>query len=569
MVSPAIVESSEEIRHLGIYTGFAFLIACVVALRAPMLGNCFLSRIEHLGARFAQRRRLAIASVALTGLIVRLLLLFWIPVPVPRIQDEFSHLLLADTLVHGRLTNPPNPMWLYLDTFQVNQLPTYMSMYPPAQGAVLALGEVLGQPWIGVLLSVAAMCAAAVWALQGWLPAKWALLGGILLMLRLAIFGYWINSYWGGAVPAVGGALVIGALPRIMKFARARDGLALGVGAAILANSRPFEALIFCLPVVAALVWWFLRKVDSTARARFRRVLIPLCAVGVLFLGFDAYYNWRGTGNPMLFPYVLNVDSHFAIPQLIGRRVRPPFHFQNVQFDDYYNKWWQIVARPKGIKEIRYDWLNRLRASFGFFLWPELCLPLLALPGLFRDRRVRLLLWQAAICISGYFLVVLFHPHYAAPLTVTVFALLIQGLRHMRQWKFGGKPVGIGLARVVVSFAVILVPFHRSYSMAFLNMDRRNQIVHELEAKPGQHLVIVRYSPEHNAHAEWVYNGADIENAKIVWARDIPGISMAPLLAYFHDRQIWLVAPDDSDTTPGLLPYTNTEQPPEIGSAGK
>jgi hypothetical protein len=559
-VSPGIVDSLGEVRHLGVYTGIVLLLACAVVLRAPMLGNRFFSRIEHLGARLAQRKRLAIALVALAPVILRLILLFWIPVPVPQIQDEFSHLLLADTLVHGRLTNPPNPMGVYLDTFQVNQLPTYMSMYPPAQGTVLALGKLLGQPWIGVLLSVAAMCAAATWALQGWLPARWALLGGVLLMLRLAIFGYWINSYWGGAVAAVGGALVVGALPRVMKFARVRDGLAMGVGAAILANSRPLEGLIFCIPVAAALVWWFLRKADTAAKKRFRRVLVPACAVLVLCVSFDAYYNWRGTGNPALFPYVLNVDSHFAIPQVIGRRVRPPFHFQNVQFDDYYNKWWQIVARPKNAKEVRYDWLNRLRASFGFFLWPELCLPLLALPWLFRDRRIRLLLWQAGICIGGFFLVVLFHPHYAAPLTVTMFALLTQGLRHMRQWKFGGKPVGIGLARVMVSLAVILVPFHRSYSMAFLKMDRRSQVAHELEAKPGKHLVIVRYSSKHNAHAEWVYNGADIDDAKIVWARYIPDRSMAPLLDYFHGRQIWLVEPDDSDTTPPLLSYRASQE---------
>lgn len=567
-MSTGIVESSGEVRHLGVYTGFALLIACAVAFRAPMLGNRFFSRIEHLGARFAQRKRLAIASVALAPIIIRLILLFWIPAPVPQIQDEFSHLLLADTLVHGRLTNPANPMWVYLDTFQVNQLPTYMSIYPPAQGAVLALGELLGQPWIGVLLSVAAMCGAAVWALQGWLPAKWALLGGVLLMLRLAVFGYWVNSYWGGAAAAFGGALVIGALPRIMKFARIRDGLAMAVGAAILANSRPFEGMIFCLPVAAALVWWFLRIADNSARKGFARVLVPLCAVGALCLAFDAYYNWRGTGNATLFPYVLNVDSHFAIPQLVGRRVRPPFHFLNVQFDDYYNKWWQIVARPVGMKEIRYDWLNRLRASFGFFLWPELCLPLLAVPWLFRDRRVRLLLWQAAICIAGYFLVVLFHPHYAAPLTVTMFALLTQGLRHMRQWKLGDRPVGLGLARVVVSFAVILVPLHRSYSMDFLKMDRRNQVLHELQAKPGQHLVIVRYSPEHNAHAEWVYNSADIDDSKIVWARYIPDISMAPLLAHFHNRQIWIVDPDDTDATPTLVPYRSAAQP-QTESAGR
>jgi hypothetical protein len=50
---------------------------------------------------------------------------------------------------------------------------------------VLALGQLLGQPWIGVLLSMAAACAAITWMLHGWVPARWALLGGFLAVMRI------------------------------------------------------------------------------------------------------------------------------------------------------------------------------------------------------------------------------------------------------------------------------------------------------------------------------------------------------------------------------------------------
>src|ERR1019366_8240691 len=101
------------------------------------------------------------------------------------------------------------------------------------------------------------MCAALCRALQGWLPAGWALLGGILAGLRLAMFSYWINSYTGGAVSAIGGALVLGALPRLQKKYGARDFFWMALGLAILANSRPYEGLLVSIPALAARAWSF------------------------------------------------------------------------------------------------------------------------------------------------------------------------------------------------------------------------------------------------------------------------------------------------------------------------
>jgi hypothetical protein len=541
--------------------GISFLFLSIT-VAAP-----YLTAAENLAKRMARRKRAVVLVVGAMAILGRLALLEVYPVPVPEVHDEFSYLLAADTFAHGKLSNPPHPMALYLDTFHVFQQPSYMSIFPPAQGFFLAVGQRLGHPWIGVLISVAFMCGAVTWMLQGWFAPEWALLGGVLLCLRLGLFSYWVNSYWGGAVAAAGGALVMGALPRILHQHRTRDALVMGLGLAVVANSRPLEGLVFSVPVGVALLVW-LRSIRAPGFAvTGPRIAAPLACVLGLTLAFMAYYNWRVTANPFLLPHELYMHQQCNCPVFAWQKFPPPMHYTNDQFDYFYNVHVRNRYLPSWPVYRQRSW-QAVKSYWHFFLGGLLSVPFIALPWVMKDRRTRLMFIQSAMSGAALFAVPYVEPHYLAPMVATALALWLQSLRHLRHWKLFGRPVGIGLSRMVVLLALANVPWytlqmHRNGHLKDWDWSNwRAHIAHQLDATPGQHLVVVHYEPQHinRNHDysryfcnEWVYNGADIDNSKIVWAREPSEQSLKPLLDYFHGREVWLLEADASP--PRLTPY--------------
>lgn len=530
----------------------------ILILRKRHAPHPFLSSWTSAFNQFAQRRVLATLSVGLGVIVVRAALIPVIGIPQPRWNDEFSYLLAADTFTHGRLTNPTHPMWIHFETFHVIQHPTYMSMYPPAQGLVLAAGQVLGNPWIGQLLITAAMCSALCWMLQAWVPAPWALLGAILAALRLGILSYWMNTYWCASVAALGGALVLGAWPRLRKRMRPVHGIVLAVGLLLLANSRPFEGLVFSIPVALAMLAWLI----GNYRAQFKRTLPALALLLVVVaagVAATAYYYDRVTGSPWRMTYTVNRDQYSAAPYFVWQKLRPEPDYRHPVMRDYYRSEAREFQRNLTLAGYLQRGTQKCLEWWKFYLGPLLTLPLLTLPWIVRQGKMRLPLAICAAMIAAFAVQTWTLPHYFSPAAGALYILLTQGIRHMYARRGIVKDAALAipiLACAMIVIRVMAAATHTQIEPAWPrgNLERA-AILRQLRAMREEQLVIVRYGPDHDIDREWVWNEASIDDAKVVWARDMGDAQNQELLEYFKNRQVWrLDADDPSPTLQAALP---------------
>lgn len=507
--------------------------------RRPVLVAALASRFDRFAAR---RALLFVVAAALLPLVLRLAVLPWAPPRIPRIHDDFGHLLVADTLAHGRLANPPHPLAPHLETIYVLQHPAYVSIYPLGQGLILAVGTLItGMPWTGVLLGVALMGGAIAWMLFGVVPAGWAAIGGVLASVTLGVPHGWIDMFYGGALCAFGGALLFGALARLRDGPSAILGLTAGLGWGIVWLTRPYESLV---PLVFT---WVIVLIRARRERRWRTWAGTLALLGAAQLGvggLTALHNLAVTGSFMTLPYVLN-QRIYGVPQSpLGR---PPVEATGLKTPEQAATYWTQRRNKERAEAARLGWVGTIvHRAASFFLRGWLYVPVLLGLAMLRDPvtvACTVLLVGALLTSSFY---PSFFPHYWAAYGGVLFLLAIRGLMRLRQWQPTGRPIGPAIAAFLVvgmlASVVRGVPIAPILGISeYGDADTvRHKVLTRLSATPGQHVVFVRYGPTHGSGDEWVYNRADVDAARIVWCRAIGSEEDARVMSHYAGRRFWL-----------------------------
>ena len=476
-------------------------------------------------------------------------------------------------------------MWAHFESVHVTVLPTYTSMYFPAPASCSPPARFLfGNPWIGILLTTALMCAAICWALQAWLPPTWALLGGFLAVLRIGLFSYWIRHlHRRGAHRRTRRSARPRSLPRLTRTGHMRYSVLMGLGISMLVLSRPYEELSSD-PCRRGAGHWILRgKNRPPALVLLRRAAVPFAFVAAT-LAWLGYYDYRRSATQRRCPSPSTRTTYAVVPYYVWQPPHPAPHYTTAELRRFYTV---REAQDFYLLHRRGGWPvfygKKLSTVLFFFCGIILLPPLFWFGRVFRDRRLRFFAWSLPFWVAGTAMSVYTIPHYLAPFTVAAYILGIQALRHLRAATAGGgAPVGRTFVRLAVTVCIVMAglrafsaPLHLAPSQSSIGAwedtwlgpghfgAQRAAIVNKLDRIPGNHLVLVRYESSHDPMDEWVYNDANIDGSRIIWARDMDAVSNQELIRFYGDRDVWLVQPDAARGR--LSPYPNS---PALMAAG-
>ena len=116
------------------------------------------------------------------------------------------------------------------------------------------------------------------------------------------------------------------------------------------------------------------------------------------------------------------------------------------------------------------------------------------------------------------------------------------GFRSLFTWHRNFQREG---ARIALSLVVaIFISYPLVYSLRrcfngpyYQTIDSFNEVRETLKQIPGKLILFVNYEDFDLAVVDWVYNAADIDSARVVWARDLGKKKNRELVDYYGDRE--------------------------------
>jgi hypothetical protein len=306
---------------------------------------------------------------------------------------------------------------------------------------------------------------------------------------------------------------------------------------------------------MAILAWEFRTRFSALAK-----IAIPAVAVaGIAVVGLGVYFT-HVTGSPFVTAYQISQKT-YGWPMSLAWTPPPPIEHRHIELARYYH--YEIGEHEKVDGPVDFvEYLTfRLQEYWRFFLGPALTIPLIMLGRVWKRRPF--LFAGLAGCLSAVLLEGAATPHNLAPAAAVIVAILVECCRHLQASRFHTVRVRVlPLLPAVMALVLVLrigaetarLPYtqklnFQSWCCRVEGNLNKARITTTLQQIPGNHLVFVKTKTEEMNLFQWIYNDADIDHSRIVWARDLGAERNRQLQAYFAARQVWLADPNVEPAT--------------------
>lgn len=449
---------------------------------------------------------------------------------IPHVQDSVTYLFQAKTLALGRLSVPAPPLPdLFEQEFLVVRDGTWFGKYPPGHPIILAMGVLLGVPWLvspvlgGLSLFLIYLIGRNTYSAGNGLLASFL---GLLSPFFIFISG----SFMAHPTGMFFMSLFLLSFILMMRTGKERWALVAGFAIGYVAITRQLTALSMALPFGL----YFLVLLICDLRAYGGRALIFLVGA-VIPLGFLLFYNWSLTGDPFLDTYQL----YWA--------------FDKIGFGEGYG---MIVAHTPG-QGMKNTWGNLTNLQAHLFGWPNyLTLAFLVLPfaTLKASRWDWLLLASFLSLMAGYVFYwadgIMFGSRYyyeALPMLLLLTARGILLLPQLAQevMKFRMGAVAGGITALLMAG---LISYNLIYYMPIqwgLYKDYNFVSPKALRLVEGAGLKNALVFVEHEPTWQWWNYGAvfsansPLLDSNVVYARDLGDEANERLMPFFPGRQYY------------------------------
>jgi hypothetical protein len=265
--------------------------------------------------------------------------------------------------------------------------------------------------------------------------------------------------------------------------------------------------------------------------------------------------------------YQVNRETYAVAPYflMLQPRTVPAYHHAVMQ-RFYQDREMKDFREERTVSGFIRHLLLKVDDLWLFYLSSALTVPCLALlfawGSLRRSCRFRFPLILAALFALGLLSQTWTMAHYAAPAASLLFLFVVQGSRYLRLWRRRSSGLGATLARMIPVALAAMIVLRVAAAAAHIPIEQpwprgnleRAAVMHNLETTDGKHLIFVTYSSDHDVNQEWVYNRADIDASRVVWARDMGDSENRKLIEYFRGRRVWRLFADRPRV--GLTPYS-------------